>query len=162
MLSDRVSEQERHVIQGRRRFPLVRLSSIYIWPAEGLRAGLSVIFAQWPSMHNPVDLLLNAADTEEADRLTEKWTKGKLKELQYVGLSVRRNGHLILSDIRADDVLLPECSRYRYHRLCFLLEHRSRRSMEYRGMLDKRACTGIDSHQPCQPANYRSNSSVYV
>ena len=122
VLSDRVSEQERHVLQGRRPY-FGRFNSIYIRPTKGLRTGLSVIFAPWPSMHNPVDRLLNAADTEEADRLTEKWTKGKLKELQYVGLSVRGNGHPILSDIRADDVSLPECSCYRYHRLCFLLEH---------------------------------------
>ena len=161
-LSDQASEQERHVLQGRRQPYLIRFNSIYIWPTKRLRAGLSVIFAPWPSMHNPVESFLNAADTKEADRLTEKWTEGKLKELQYVGLSVRGNRHLILCDIRTDDVLLPECSRYRYHRLCFLLEHRSRRSMEYRGMLDKCACTGLDSHQPCQPANYRSDSSVHV
>lgn len=50
---------------------------------------LVVVFAPWPSMQNPVDHLLNISDTEEADKLTEKWTRGKLKELQYVGLSVR-------------------------------------------------------------------------
>lgn len=43
--------------------------------------------ATWPSMHDPVTHLLNAADDKEADELTKKWTEGKLQELQYVGLS---------------------------------------------------------------------------
>ncbi|KAL8937494.1 MAG: hypothetical protein Q9211_003666 [Gyalolechia sp. 1 TL-2023] len=38
-------------------------------------------------MHDPVSRFLNATDAKEADSLTEMWTKGKLKELQYVGLS---------------------------------------------------------------------------
>ncbi|KAI4190980.1 MAG: hypothetical protein L6R41_000430 [Letrouitia leprolyta] len=47
----------------------------------------TVVTATWPSMHDPVTHLLNAADDKEADELTEKWTQGKLQELQYVGLS---------------------------------------------------------------------------
>ena len=50
---------------------------------------LAVVFATWPSMHDPISNLLNAPPTE-ADRLTEKWTDAKLKELNYVGISVRR------------------------------------------------------------------------
>lgn len=40
-------------------------------------------------MHDPVNYLLNASTDIEADKLTEKWTDGKLKELEYVGLTVR-------------------------------------------------------------------------
>ena len=50
---------------------------------------LVIVFAPWPSMHDPIKLLLNAQDRELADRLTEKWTVAKLSELQYVGLTVR-------------------------------------------------------------------------
>ena len=48
-------------------------------------------------MHDPISNLLNAADAEEADRLTEKWTDAKLKELNYVGISVRRNASFFMS-----------------------------------------------------------------
>lgn len=59
------------------------------WLIAKTRETLAVIFATWPSMHDPISDLLNAADAEEADRLTEKWTDAKLKELNYVGISVR-------------------------------------------------------------------------
>lgn len=57
--------------------------------ARALRRLLSIVFATWPSMHDPVNYLLNASTDIEADKLTEKWTDGKLKELEYVGLTVR-------------------------------------------------------------------------
>ena len=60
------------------------------WLIAKTRATLVVIFATWPSMHDPISNLLNAADAEEADKLTEKWTDAKLKELNYVGISVRK------------------------------------------------------------------------
>ncbi|KAL8831671.1 MAG: hypothetical protein Q9170_005194 [Blastenia crenularia] len=38
-------------------------------------------------MSDPISHLLNVTDTHEADKLTEKWADGKLKELNYVGVS---------------------------------------------------------------------------
>ncbi|KAL9594765.1 MAG: hypothetical protein Q9219_006851 [cf. Caloplaca sp. 3 TL-2023] len=66
---------------------LFGLSWIFIWSAMKFGKVLTIVFASWPSMHDPVSHLLNVADPKESDRLTEKWTDGKLKELQYVGLS---------------------------------------------------------------------------
>ncbi|MCJ1235150.1 hypothetical protein MMC14_003116 [Varicellaria rhodocarpa] len=45
------------------------------------------MFATWPSMYDPVKSLLNAPDETEAEKLTERWMKAKLKELNYVGLT---------------------------------------------------------------------------
>ncbi len=45
-------------------------------------------------MQDRVSHLLNAADIKEADKLTEKWTNRKFHELQYVGISIRKTGHL--------------------------------------------------------------------
>lgn len=80
---------------------LFALTRTFIWFYAKIREALSIIFATWPSMHDPIKYLLNVADVQEADILTEKWTKAKLKELQYVGLSVRRRslpiaiGHIL-------------------------------------------------------------------
>lgn len=60
---------------------------VIIWLIAKARGSLAVVFATWPSMHDPISNLLNAADAEEADKLTEKWTDAKLKELNYVGIS---------------------------------------------------------------------------
>lgn len=68
---------------------LYNLRWIFRWSAAMLGEIWTIIFATWPSMRDPVSHLLNATDARDADSLTEKWTKGKLKELQYVGLSVR-------------------------------------------------------------------------
>lgn len=54
-----------------------------------IRRVLSIAFATWPSMHDPVSHLLNTVDREDADKLTEKWTNGKIKELEFVGITVR-------------------------------------------------------------------------
>ena len=54
-----------------------------------IRRILTIAFATWPSMHDPVSHLLNTVDREDADKLTEKWTNGKLKELEFVGITVR-------------------------------------------------------------------------
>ena len=62
---------------------------VIMWLIGKTRETFAVVFATWPSMHDPISHLLNAADAEEADRLTEKWTDAKLKELNYVGISVR-------------------------------------------------------------------------
>ena len=86
----RQTPERGHLLQWQRRYPyLFCLSWVIRWSAAELRKILAVIFAPWPSMHDPIKYLLNAADKEEADKLTDKWTDGKLKELQYVGLSVR-------------------------------------------------------------------------
>ncbi|KAL8935987.1 MAG: hypothetical protein Q9216_005163 [Gyalolechia sp. 2 TL-2023] len=66
---------------------LYGLCWIFLFSAAVFGKIWTVLFATWPSMHDPVSHLLNTTDVEEADNLTEKWTKGKLKELQYVGLS---------------------------------------------------------------------------
>ena len=62
------------------------------WPIiftyREMAGALSVAFAQWPSMHDPVKYLLNASDAQEADKLTERWVEAKLRELNYVGLTV--------------------------------------------------------------------------
>ena len=68
---------------------LFRLAWVFVWLATLPRKVFTIVFATWPSMHDPIKDLLNAAEMAEADRLTDKWTDGKLKELQYVGLSVR-------------------------------------------------------------------------
>lgn len=65
------------------------LSWPFAWLYNRLYGMLVIVFAPWPSMHDPIKLLLNAQDRELADRLTEKWTVAKLSELQYVGLTVR-------------------------------------------------------------------------
>ena len=67
---------------------LFAVARIYRWFYAKVRKGFTVVFATWSSMQNPIDYLLNVRDAREADKLTEKWTKGKLKELQFVGLSV--------------------------------------------------------------------------
>ena len=64
-------------------------SWVLTWLGTMIRKVLTIAFATWPSMHDPVSHLLNAANGEEADKLTEKWTKGKLKELEFVGITVR-------------------------------------------------------------------------
>ena len=58
------------------------------WPYAKIRQWISIMFATWPSMYDPVKSLLNAPDEGEADKLTERWMKAKLKELNYVGLTV--------------------------------------------------------------------------
>ena len=68
---------------------LFTLSQVFFYFHDQIRNVLSVVFATWPSMHDPIKFLLNVSDEHEADELTEKWTDAKLKELQYVGLSVR-------------------------------------------------------------------------
>ena len=79
-----------HLLQWRKRHPILfALSWVFVWFATEIRKALNIIFAPWPSMHDPMKRLLNVEDAEEADRLTEKWVRGKLDELQYVGLSVR-------------------------------------------------------------------------
>lgn len=83
--------EQGHLLLWRKRHPyLFSLSFVFIWIAAKLRNLLNVVFATWPSMHDPIIYLLNTADEKEADKLTEKWADGKLKELQYVGLSVRK------------------------------------------------------------------------
>lgn len=92
-LNNQAAQQERLVRTWRKRHPYVFVLGLgwaFIWVAGELQRSWSVVFAQWPSMQNPVDRLLNASDKEEADRLTDKWAKGKLKELNYVGISVCR------------------------------------------------------------------------
>ena len=69
---------------------LFALSHGFFYVHDQLRNVRTVIFATWPSMHDPIPFLLNEADDHEADHLTEKWTDAKLKDLQYVGLSVYR------------------------------------------------------------------------
>ncbi|KAG8531830.1 uncharacterized protein KY384_003466 [Bacidia gigantensis] len=64
-----------------------RIGWLVLWAWAECGKSLSIIFAQWPSMHDPIKYLLNVADHHEADTLTEKWVQGKLQELQYVGLS---------------------------------------------------------------------------
>ena len=82
--------------QWRRRHPYIyALSRVFIGVAFQIRKLLTILFATWPSMHDPIIYLLNAADPKEADKLTEKWANGKLQELQYVGLSVSRIKRLI-------------------------------------------------------------------
>ena len=73
------------------------LRYVFTWPAMTVRQSLTIVFAPWPSMHDPIVVLLNVADQIEADGLTEKWTKGKLKELQYVGLTVRKKQRCTLT-----------------------------------------------------------------
>ena len=68
---------------------LFSLSQGFFYFRDQIRSVLSVVFATWPSMHDPIKFLLNESDEPEADRLTKKWTSAKLQELQYVGLSVR-------------------------------------------------------------------------
>ena len=65
------------------------LSWPFAWLYHRFYGMLVIVFAPWPSMHDPIKLLLNAQDRDLADRLTEKWTVAKLSELQYVGLTVR-------------------------------------------------------------------------
>lgn len=142
---------------------------IIIWLIAKTRETLAVVFATWPSMHDPISNLLNAADAEEADKLTEKWTDAKLKELNYVGISVRETESPTFLSLsfscpfacKVDPYLvLLERAYYRHHRLRFFLVLHSRRSMEYRGVLDKRAGVGLDSYQPCHSADNRSQPSV--
>lgn len=137
------------------------------WLIAKTRETLAVIFATWPSMHDPISDLLNAADAEEADKLTEKWTDAKLKELNYVGISVCKTESSCnwrffpRFSCKVDTYLVAlERAHHRHHRLRLFLVLRSRRSMEYRGMLDKRAGAGLDSYQPCHPADNRSQPSL--
>lgn len=82
--------EEDRLMPWRERHPYLYYPSwVFIWLVRVFRQTLTVIFATWPSMHDPVSQLLNAANEAEADKLTEKWTQGKLQELNYVGLSVR-------------------------------------------------------------------------
>lgn len=83
---DSQAPKQRQLSQWRRGHPyLFSLGWVFIL----FHKVLTVVFATWPSMHDPINSLLNATDVEEADKLTEKWTDAKLKELNYVGLSVR-------------------------------------------------------------------------
>ena len=71
------------------RYPLLyALNYVFRWTASKVGALLSVIFATWPSMYDPIKYLLNVEDPQKADELTERWYKAKLKELQFVGLTV--------------------------------------------------------------------------
>ena len=74
---------------GKRQWRIRPLSWPFVWLYRRFYGILVIVFAPWPSMHDPIKLLLNAQDRELADRLTEKWTVAKLSELQYVGLTVR-------------------------------------------------------------------------
>lgn len=60
----------------------------FVYVYQKIYRAFVVIFAPWPSMHDPIKSLLNEQDRELADRLTEKWTHAKLGELQYVGITV--------------------------------------------------------------------------
>ena len=71
---------------------LYLFSWLSLWVYAQIRNAFSVVFATWPSMHDPIKSLLNVPDTEEADDLTDRWTKAKLKELEFVGLTVCRCG----------------------------------------------------------------------
>ena len=140
---------------------------VVTWLIAKTREILAVVFATWPSMHDPISDLLNTADAEEADKLTEKWTDAKLKELNYVGISVSKTEASFhwrffpRISCKADPYLVVlERAHYRHHRLRFFLVLRSRRSMEYRGVLDKRAGACLDSYQPRHPADNRSQPSV--
>lgn len=166
--SNRQTPVQEQLTQWWRRHPyLLGPGWIIIWLIAKARGTLAVVFATWPSMHDPISNLLNAADAEEADRLTEKWTDAKLKELNYVGISVCKTESSFHErfftriSCKVDPYLMVlECTHHRHHRLRFFLVLRSRRSMEYRGMLDKRAGSGLDSYQPCHPADNRSQPSV--
>ena len=132
-----------HLPTWRRQHPyLFALFWVFIFAAARLRRSLSVIFAPWPSMHDPISHLLNIAEAEEADKLTEKWTDGKLKELQYVGLSVRllrKRPTLCDSSVSYSTHIIdtiPERPSHRHHCVRFLLVFRRGRSVEYRSMLD--------------------------
>ncbi|OCL07628.1 hypothetical protein AOQ84DRAFT_319671 [Glonium stellatum] len=46
----------------------------------------SGIFAPDATTYGPIEMLLNAEDREERDRLTEKWRDNKLSELNFVGI----------------------------------------------------------------------------
>ena len=78
---------EEHAIHLQRPTAWHVVRAIY-WPYAKMCQGISVMFATWPSMYDPVKSLLNAPDDAEADRLTERWKEAKLKELNYVGLTV--------------------------------------------------------------------------
>lgn len=100
----RQNPDQGHLVLWQKRHPcLYGLSWVFIWSASMLGKFLSIIFATWPSMHDPINHLLNAADPEEADKLTEKWTDGKLKELQYVGTTVRKTEHTNFLHISAQN-----------------------------------------------------------
>lgn len=77
------------------------------WAFILFHKSLTVIFATWPSMHDPINNLLNAIDVEEADKLTEKWTDAKLKELNYVGLSVRTTERFSCSRPQLSHISIP-------------------------------------------------------
>ena len=47
------------------------------------------IFGPDASTYEPIEILLNAEDGEERDRLTEKWRDNRLSELSFVGVVVR-------------------------------------------------------------------------
>lgn len=68
------------------------------WMYAKVCQGVSIAFAPWPSMHDPIKSLLNA-DGREADDLTLKWKDAKLQELNYVGITVGRPSY------RAADLL---------------------------------------------------------
>lgn len=88
--SERQAPIQEQLTQWCKRHPyLLGPGRIIMWLIAKTRETLAVVFATWPSMHDPISHLLNAADAEEADRLTEMWTDAKLKELNYVGISVR-------------------------------------------------------------------------
>lgn len=46
------------------------------------------IYGPGASISGPIDILLNAHDKEEQDRLTERWRDNRLSELSFVGVVV--------------------------------------------------------------------------
>ena len=88
-MNDENSEEEPLPLW-RHRYPY---SFILCWPFISLyrktHRTIVIVFATWPSMHDPIRSLLNVKEADLADKLTAKWTEAKLGELQYVGLTVR-------------------------------------------------------------------------
>ena len=142
----------------RHRFPY---SFFFIWCYLKIRFAISVIFAPWHSMSDPIDSLLNIPDEEEADKLTAKWTKAKLEELQYVGLTVRISymGHF---QRKIEPYISLECPGHWYHCRSFLVVLCFRQSMDNSCLLVERVAVGINRHKPGDPANDRSQPSVQL
>ena len=46
------------------------------------------IYAPDPSTYDPIEILLNAEDGDEQDKLTARWRDNKLSELNFVGVVV--------------------------------------------------------------------------
>jgi hypothetical protein len=49
------------------------------------------IYAPDASVIDPIAILLNTEDSEERDRLTERWKDNRLQELNFVGVVVRQH-----------------------------------------------------------------------